>query len=140
MLRMEKRHENTINELVRQKLEGDSYSQIRSRLTERGLSEEEIKSIIRAVDERVLRAEIDQGNREKAKSWYRIGLALAVTGLLLTIGTNAGWIFHGTPRWIIYSPFFTGILLMYYGRRLQQKQLDPFNRGPGRIRKKRPYK
>lgn len=137
---MEKLSEDNLEELVQQKLEGDSYAQIRSRLTEKGLSEEEIRMIIREVDERVLRAEIDQGNRENTKSWYRIGLALAVAGLLCTIGSNAGWFFKGTPRWIVYSPFFAGILLMYYGRRLQQKQSDPFEKGSGRIRKKRPYK
>ena len=137
---MEKLSEKNLNELVQQKLEGNSYSRIRSRLAEEGLSEEEIRTTIREVDERVLRAEIDQGNRERAKSWYRIGLVLSITGLLFTIGSNAGWIFQGTPKWMIYSPFFAGILVMYYGRRLQQKQLDPFSKGPGRIRKKRPYK
>ena len=137
---MEKLSENILDELVQQKLEGESYTRIRARLAEKGLSGEEIRTTIREVDERVLRAEIERGRREKAKSWYWIGLALAITGLLLTIGFNAGWIFQGTPKWILYGPFFAGILLMYYGRRLQQKQLDPFNRGPGRIRKKRPYK
>jgi len=137
---MGKPPDNAIDELVQQKMGGASYSQIRSRLAKRGLSEEEIRSTIREVDERVLRAEMERGNRDKAKSWYRIGFTLAIVGLLLTIGSNAGWIFQGTPRWIIYSPFFIGILLMYYGRRMQQKQLDPFDKGPGRIRKKRPYK
>jgi hypothetical protein len=137
---MEKLPESNIEELVEQKLNGVSYTQIRSQLAEKGLSDEEIKSIIREVDERVLRAEIEGGARERARSWYRIGLVIAVVGLILTIGINAGWMLKGTPRWIIYSPFFVGIILMYYGRRLQQKQTDPFDKGPGRIRKKRPYK
>ena len=137
---MEKLSENILDELVQQKLEGESYTRIRARLAEKGLSGEEIRTTIREVDERVLRAEIDRGRKERAKSWYWIGLALAITGLLFTIGSNAGWIFQGMPKWILYGPFFVGILLMYYGRRLQQKQLDPFNRRPERIRKKRPYK
>ena len=140
MQSMEKKPESNIEELIEQKLNGVSYTRIRSQLAEQGLSDEEIKSIIREVDERVLRAEIEGGARERARSWYRIGLVIAVVGLLLTIGINAGWMLKGTPRWIIYGPFFVGILLMYYGRRLQQKQSDPFDKGPGRIRKKRPYK
>jgi len=137
---MEKLSDSDIEELIQQKLEGKSYTQIRSQLAEKGLSDEEIKSTIREVDERVLRAEVEGGARERARSWYRIGLAIAVVGLLLTIGINAGWMLKSTPRWIIYSPFFVGILLMYYGRRLQQRKSDPFDNGPGRIRKKRPYK
>ena len=137
---MEKLSDSDVEELIQQKLEGESYTQIRSQLAEKGLSDKEIKSIIREVDERVLHAEIEGGARERARSWYRIGLAIAVVGLLLTIGLNAGWMLKGTPRWIIYSPFFVGILLMYYGRRLQQRKSDPFDKVPGRIRKKRPYK
>ena len=136
----EKLSESIIEELVRQKLEGESYTQIRSRLAEQGFTDEEIRSAIRQIDERVLRAEIEQGGRDKAKTWNRIGLAMAVAGLIVTIGSNAGWILTGIPRWMIYSPFFVGILLMYYGRRLQQRQSDPFEKGPGRIRGKRPYK
>ena len=137
---MGKLPENIIEELVEQKLEGGSYSKIRLQLAERGHSEEEIKSIIREVDDRVLRAEIEDGARDRARSWNRIGLALAAVGLILTIGSNAGWILKGTPRWVVYSPFFAGILLMLYGRQLLQKRPDPFEKGPGRIRKRRPYK
>jgi len=137
---MEQLSESIIKELVQQKLEGESYTKIRSGLAEQGFTDEEIRSAIRQVDERVLRAEIEQGSRERGKSWYRIGIAVAITGLILTIGSNAGWILIGIPRWVIYTPFFVGILLMYYGRRLQQRPSDPFNKGAGRIRKKRPYK
>ncbi len=137
---MEQLSESIIKELVQQKLEGESYTKIRSGLAEQGFTDEEIRSAIRQVDERVLRAEIEQGSRERSKSWYRIGIAVAITGLILTIGSNAGWILIGIPRWVIYTPFFVGILLMYYGRRLQQRPSDPFKKGAGRIREKRPYK
>ena len=137
---MEELSENTLEELVVQKLEGASYSQIRSSLSDQGFSEDEIKSIIRQVDEKVLRAEIEQGNRDRAKSWNQVGIGLAVVGLVLTVGANAGWILNGTSRWVVYSPFFAGILLMLYGRSLQRKILDPFAKGPGNIRKRRPYK
>lgn len=132
--------ENDIAELVREKLEGESYTQIRSKLAARGISEEEISSIIREVDEKVLRAEIEQGRRNRARSIYRIGLAVAIIGLLLSVGSNAGIILVDVPRWIVYSPFFAGILLMFYARMLQRKQIDPLASGSDRIRRKRPYK
>ena len=137
---MKKLSNSEIEKLVRQKLEGESYSLIRSRLSNKGFSEEEIRSTIRQVDERVLRAEIEKKGRESAKSWYMIGLGLAVIGLILTIGSNAGWILTGISRWTVYTPFFIGLLVMLYGKRLQQKQPDPLDAGPGRIRKKRPFK
>jgi len=137
---MNKLPESTIEEFVLQKLEGKSYSDIRAQLTESGLSEEMVTHAIREIDKRVLQAEIEQGHRDQSRSWNRIGLILSVVGLLLTIGFNMGLILKGIPRLIVYSPFFAGILLMIYGRLLQRKTPDPFKKGPGRIRSKRPYK
>ena len=132
--------DNQIEELARQKLSGESYTQIRSRLAQEGLSEEDIKSSIREVDEIVLRLEMEQGAKQKAKSLYWTGLVLTIAALLLTVAFNAGWILNSAPRWAIYFPFFLGILIMYYGKSQQKKKPDPFHRDPDRIRKKRPYK
>lgn len=126
--------------LVRQKLEGESYTQIRTDLTDRGLSEEEIRATIREVDERVLRTEIELGKRNRSRSIYWVGLALAIIGLLLAVGSNAGIILRDVPRWIVYSPFFAGILLMFYARMLQRRQVNPLATDSDRIRRKRPYK
>ena len=133
-------HDHHIEELVQRKLDGESYSRIREELAEKGFTEEEVRNLIRQVDERVLRAEIEQGSRERGKTWYRAGMAMAVIGLLLTLGSNAGWILKGVPRWIVYAPFFCGILLLYYGKWLQKKPAGPMKTGRGRIRGKRPYK
>lgn len=132
--------EGEIEELVQRKLEGESYTRIREGLAEMGFSGEEIRGVIREVDERVLKAEIEQGNREKGRSWYWAGMTAAIAGLVLTFGSNAGWFLQGVPRWIVYAPFFLGILLVYYGKWLQKRPDDPLKNGPGRIRKKRPYK
>ncbi len=129
-----------IEELVQRKLNGESYSLIREELAEKGFTENEIRNLIRQVDERVLKGEIEQGALERGKTWYRAGMALAVIGLLLTLGSNAGWILKGIPRWIVYAPFFAGILLIYYGKWLRKKPPDPIKTGRGRIRGKRPYK
>ncbi len=137
---MDKLPESTIEELARQKLEGRSYTEIRAHLAESGLSEDEVSEVIKLIDEKVLKSEIEQGYRDRSRSWNRIGLILAIVGLLLTIGSNAGIILKGVPRLLVYGPFFAGILLMIYGRMLQRKQSDPFEKGPGRIRSKRPYK
>jgi len=104
------------------------------------MSPEEISKVIRQVDELVLRSETEMKHLAKTRQWYRTGMVLAVTGLLISILYNAGYILMGFPAWLVYTPFFAGILLMFYGRMQQRKQPRLSQKGPGRIRRKRPYK
>jgi len=133
-------NENRIEELVREKMEGKSYSTIRKELLGSGMSDEEISNLIRQVDKRVLSETVNLGGQKRAQQWYRIGLILAVIGLILSISHNAGIILENLPALLIYSPFFAGILVMFYGRSLQKKQSAPTDKGTGAIRRKRPYK
>jgi hypothetical protein len=132
--------ESRIEELVRQKMEGKSYSIIREELSKSGMSDEEIRKLIRKVDERVLSETVRQASPDRTQQWYRIGLILAVLGLVLTIAYNTGIIFENLPALLIYAPFFVGILLMVYARVLQRKKSAPSDNGTGAIRRKRPYK
>lgn len=132
--------ESRIEELVKQKMDGKSYSTIREELTEAGMPEEEIKKLIRKVDERVLSETMQDGTKEKVRLWYRIGLIVAIGGLALSIAYNAGLTLRGFPAWVAYSPFFAGIVVMIYARALQRKQSEPEDTGTGAIRKRRPYK
>jgi len=132
--------ESRIEELAREKMEGKSYSSIRKELAESGMSEVEVKDLIRQVDERVLSETMKQGDLNRSQQWYRFGLILAVIGLILTIGYNAGIILKNLPALLIYSPFIAGILVMLSGRFLQRKQSVPPDTGTGAIRRKRPYK
>lgn len=132
--------ENRIEELVREKMEGKSYSTIRKELAESGMSEVEVKDLIRQVDERVLSETTKQADPNRAQQWYRFGLILAVIGLILTIAFNAGIILENLPALLIYSPFIAGILVMFYGKFLQRKQSVPPDAGTGAIRSRRPYK
>jgi len=132
--------DSVIEEFAQLKLDGESYSEIRSRLVKSGISEEELKSVMKRIDEMVLRAETGQGNIERSRQWYRAGIIIAVSGLIIVIGYNAGFILTKLSRLLVYSPFFTGIVLMFYGRMLQRRKKDAIEKGPGRIRSKRPYK
>lgn len=128
-----------IEELAREKLGGKSYSEIREELKSEGMAAGEISQLIRQVDEKVLKETLEQGSRQKTQQWYRWGLVMAVVGLILSIGYNAGIILSRFPALLVYSPFLAGILLMFYGRMQQRKKPDSAD-GPGPIRKKRPYK
>jgi hypothetical protein len=132
--------DSRIELLVKQKMDGKSYSTIREELAESGMPEEEIKKLIRQVDERVLSETMQNGTKEKVRLWYRIGLIVAIGGLVLSIAYNVGFALRGFPAWAAYSPFFVGIVVMIYARALQRKQSDPPDTGTGAIRKRRPYK
>ena len=132
--------DNRIAELARQKREGQSYNEIRAMLKEEGLSEEEISGTIRRVDERVLQDEMTGGSLVRARRWYFTGVAIAAAGLVLTFLHSRGYILTTLPRIIVYLPFFAGILIMFFGRRLQRRGPAPFEKGEGRIKRKRPFK
>ena len=137
---MDTSKDSRIEALVREKMGGKSYSHIREELAESGMPEEEIKKLIRQVDERVLSETMQDGTKEKVRLWYRIGLIVAIGGLVLSIAYNAGLALRGLPAWVAYSPFLAGIVVMIYARALQRKQSDPPDTGTGAIRKRRPYK
>jgi len=132
-------HENRIPELVRQKLEGHSYGQIREELQGEGMSEEEIRLLIRQVDEQVLMEEEEGSRPDRARKLYIGGLALAIAGLLLALAFNAGWALKQLPAMLVYAPFLLGILVMLISKRLPRKKDKP-EAGSGAIRRQRPYK
>ena len=89
-------NDSRIEILVREKMEGKSYSTIREELSGSGMSDEEISKLIRQVDERVLSETVNEGGKGKVRQWYRIGLILAITGLILSIAYNAGIVMKGS--------------------------------------------
>jgi hypothetical protein len=137
---MENLPDSDIQELVQRKLDGESYSQIRTDLAERGLKDEEIKDVIREVDEQVLQAETGQRAQDHARRWYLTGLVIAIAGLILSIAFNGGYILTHLPPWLVYCPFLAGIVIMFYGRMLQRRKPSSTKKGSDRIRSKRPYK
>ena len=120
---MEQIPEHMLDELARQKLEGKSYSEIRSNLSESGFTSEQVKAVIGQVDEKVLEAETGIKHLDNARKWYRAGLVMAIAGLILAIGFNAGFILRGAKAMLAYSPFIAGILIMFYGKMMQRKPL-----------------
>lgn len=132
--------DSRIETLAKEKMGGKSYSSIRKELSESGMPEEEIKSLIRLVDERVLSETMKDGSKEKVRLWYRIGLFVAIGGLVLSIAYNSGILMGEQPAWLAYSPFFAGVVIMIYARALQRKQSGPPDTGTGAIRRRRPYK
>jgi hypothetical protein len=137
---MDKLPDGSIEAYARRKLEGESYTSIRKELAGSGLTGEEINETVRLIDKKVLQAEVYQGNISRSRQWYSIGLTLAIVGLLLTFGSSRGYILTGIPKIVVYSPFFAGILIMFYARMLRRRQQDPLDSRESRIKRKRPFK
>ena len=137
---MEKDLDKLIEELAEEKLKGYSYSDIRAELKESGMTPDEINKLIRQVDEKVLAEAVSEAQPDKARQWYRAGLILAIGGLALSIAFNVGLLLRNLRPLVVYTPFLAGILLMFYGRLLQRSLPAGEQKGPGPIRKKRPYK
>ena len=132
--------DNRIEALARQKLEGKSYSEIRADLMDSGLSETEVSSLIRQVDKKVLQEAVEGNRTDRAGQLYRVGLVFAVGGLIISIVFNLGVIPVNLPALVVYTPFIAGILLMFYGRMQQRKKPPAQAKGPGPIRRRRPFK
>ncbi len=132
--------EEQIEKLAEEKLEGKSYSEIRAGLKNAGIADEEINRLIRQVDARVLETELLGGAMNRPRQWYTAGLVTAIAGLAISIAYNVGLILQGLPSMAVYAPFLAGILLMFYGKMQQRRQSETKVKGPGPIRRQRPYK
>jgi len=137
---MGKDYVEKIEELVRQKLEGKSYTEIRAELKESGVSPEEIAMLIKKVDEKVLKEATKTGTPDNSLLFYKAGIVMAVAGLIITIAFKAGVILHYFPPIAVYTPFAAGVIMMFYGRMMQRRQPEKEKKGSGAIRNKRPYK
>jgi len=137
---MAEKIDQRIDELARQKLDGKSYSEIRAELLDSGLSETEVSSLIRQVDEKVLKEAVLGSKTDRSNLLYRAGLFLAIGGLLISVVFNLGFVKVNLPELAVYAPFITGILVMFYAKMQQRRQAQTKAKGPGPIRRQRPFK
>lgn len=90
------------------KQQGESYSTIRKELIERGLNEEQIKVVIRSIDNKILQETIAVSNIKKGNQLLIMGLIISSIGFILTIGTYSGWINIGNVYVFAYGPIISG--------------------------------
>ncbi|WP_462253886.1 hypothetical protein [Ekhidna sp.] len=89
--------------------------QIRKELEPKGVPEEDIRAIVRLVDNDMQKRELNKSSRNKSKEYIRIGAVLTFTGLSITIGTYTGAIAMGNSFMLMYGPIVVGISLMIGG-------------------------
>ena len=90
-------------------------NQIRKELEPKGVSDEEIRIIVRIVDNAVQRRELNQSSNLKANEIAIAGGVLTLIGAGITVATYTGIIDMGNSFLIVYGPFFGGLSLLIMG-------------------------
>lgn len=94
---------------------GFEIDQIRKELEERDIPEEEIRAIVRLVDNQMQNNLQIKSDNSKSNELFWAGLFLTIIGAAITIGTYTGIIYMGDSFLIVYGPFLGGISLMFGG-------------------------
>ncbi|GAA4829644.1 hypothetical protein [Algivirga pacifica] len=89
---------------------------IRPELEEHHVPDEEIRIIVRFIDEELQRQVIKESRKKKSRALTRVGLFLVVVGMGITIATYTGWIDMGDEFLIAYGPVLSGMSLVMAGR------------------------
>ncbi len=120
--------EEYIQELVRRKLEGESYSSIRKDLENKQLDESKVRELIRYIDDAVLKQETDKAKRIRAGEIKTIGIIVAAAGVVITLGSILGLINTGGYIIITYGPLLSGLGLWGYGDISRQRKTGKIRR------------
>ncbi len=95
--------------------EGFDVYQIRKELEKNEVDEEEIKIIVRLVDNELQRELTRKMDSNRTKPAILIGLILTTIGAGITIATYTGIIDMGNSFLIVYGPFFGGLSILVGG-------------------------
>jgi hypothetical protein len=104
--------EQIINEFYEKRKKGMELSQIRNELSNRDISPEIIKLIVREVDETALEEEVEKTRQRKVLEYKLIGYFLFIGGILFTFLTYQGIIDLKGYYIIAYGPVAAGIIIV----------------------------
>ena len=102
-------------ELLPRKQQGESYSVLRKEMEERGLNEEQIKVVIRSIDNKILQGAVSEAKGKWANQIIYIGFFLALIGILITYGTYTNIINTGNYFILSFGPILSGVGLILFG-------------------------
>jgi len=97
--------------------------QIRKELEENNVPEEEIRVIVRLVDNDIQKRALVGESNSKSSEIMIAGIILTIVGSGITLGTYTGLIDMGNSFLIVYGPFFAG-LSMYFAGLAQRRKSD----------------
>lgn len=91
-------------------------SQVRRDLEKRNVEPEEIKSIVRIVDNELQRYIAFKSRKSKGNELAWVGLVLMTIGIGITFLTYSGIIDMGNQFLLSYGPFLGGLSMFFIGR------------------------
>lgn len=95
--------------------QGFELHQVRQELEANKVDEEEIKAIVRIIDNELRRKALSETATRKGNELVWMGAIIAGLGALVTIGTYLGLINTGNYFIIAYGPFFAGVSVLLTG-------------------------
>jgi hypothetical protein len=101
--------------------EGFDVYQIRKELEKNEVDDEEIKIIVKLVDNELQRNLKRKRESNSVKPAILMGLILMVIGAGITIATYTGIIDMGNSFLIVYGPFFGGLSILFGGLAKRKK-------------------
>ena len=113
---------------LERKQEGMSFSTIRIELEEKNISNNDIKFIIREIDDKLLTQISESSEKMKTNSQLVIGVFLFSGGMLASLGTYLGWINMGNYFIVAYGPIFVGLGMIVSSKRGRTKIFERKNR------------
>ncbi len=94
---------------------GFELSNVRNELEAHNVEPDEIKLIVRLVDNEIQRQALKGANNLKGKELMYAGAALAIFGIFMTIGTYTGVIDFGNVYVIAWGPVLAGVGMLFAG-------------------------
>jgi hypothetical protein len=98
--------------IEKSKEKGFELDQIRRELQSRDIPDEEIRAIVRLVDNDMQRELLTKSSSSKSNEIMWAGIVLTVIGAGITLGTYTGLITMGDSFLIVYGPFFAGLSMI----------------------------
>lgn len=94
---------------------GFEFHQIRQELEANNVDEEEIRAIVRVIDNELQRQTITKSENNYSKELIWAGAVVTILGAFITIGTYTGIINSGNSYIIAYGPFLGGLSILFTG-------------------------
>ena len=100
---------------------GFEIDQIRKELAAHQIDEEEIKVIVRLVDNELQSRALRKSSNKKSGELVWFGAVLALVGALITVGTFTGFLPMEDSFLLVYGPFFGGLSMLLAGLAQRKK-------------------
>ncbi|KYG75074.1 hypothetical protein EV198_0394 [Roseivirga ehrenbergii] len=89
--------------------------QIRKELEPNNIPEEDIRAIVKLVDNHILNSAFTKNSKNRSTELIIAGAILALLGVGVTIATYTGLINLGDNFLVVYGPFFGGVSMLFGG-------------------------